>query len=99
MLAEVCAAISQCLDSLQDRNSVTKIGFITYDSAVHFYNLNSNLTAAQVRATTALLLSSTSAACKSRPPIRFWSPVWFCSFEIDTRTRAGLLADDGGGRH
>jgi hypothetical protein len=48
MLTEVCRSISECLGAMQARNSVTKIGFITYDSAVHFYNLNSNLTAAQV---------------------------------------------------
>ena len=49
MLAEACAAIAGSLDELQRRNSVTKIGFITYDSAVHFYNLNASLTSTQVR--------------------------------------------------
>jgi Sec23/Sec24 trunk domain/Sec23/Sec24 beta-sandwich domain len=39
-LATACAAIAGALDALAERNSSTKVGFLTYDSAVHFYNLS-----------------------------------------------------------
>eukprot|EP00892_Ulva_mutabilis_P003092 jgi/Ulvmu1/12784/UM097_0011.1 len=40
LLAAACAAIAASLDGLTARNSVSRIGFIAYDSAVHFFNLN-----------------------------------------------------------
>jgi protein transport protein SEC24 len=47
-LATVCAAVRSTLDTLAERNSTTKIGFLTYDASVHFYNLNAGLSAAQM---------------------------------------------------
>lgn len=40
LLAAACASIAAALDGLTERNSVSRIGFIAYDSAVHFFNLN-----------------------------------------------------------
>ena len=47
-LAAACAAIASTLDDLAARNSSTRLGFLTYDSAVHFYNLSAALPAAQM---------------------------------------------------
>jgi protein transport protein SEC24 len=47
-LASICNAISSTLDVLAQRNSATKIGILTYDSSVHFYNLSASLSAAQM---------------------------------------------------
>lgn len=42
MVASAAAAIKQSLDDLPGQNR-TKVGFITFDSAVHYYNLDSDL--------------------------------------------------------
>ena len=47
-LKSICEAIRGSLDALAAGNSATKVGFLTYDSAVHFYNLNANLASAQM---------------------------------------------------
>lgn len=47
-LAAVCAAIAATLDELAARNPLTRVGFLTFDSCVHFYNLNGNLAAPQM---------------------------------------------------
>ena len=47
-LGAICAAIRGTVDSMIERNSATKVGFLTYDSSVHFYNLSSSKGAAQM---------------------------------------------------
>jgi len=47
MLHNVSAAIKRSLDSLPGRGR-TKIGFITYDNSVHYYNLAPDLSAPQM---------------------------------------------------
>jgi protein transport protein SEC24 len=47
-VAAACIAIISTLDTLTQRNSATKIGLLTYDSSVHFYNLSASLPAAQM---------------------------------------------------
>ena len=47
MVAVVANAIKSCLDSLPG-DERTLIGFLTYDSALHFYNLKASLAAPQM---------------------------------------------------
>jgi len=47
MLASACEAIKACLDRLPG-DERTLIGFLTFDSTLHFYNLNSRLSAPQM---------------------------------------------------
>ena len=47
MLQTACDAIKESLDHLQ-QHPRTQVGFITYDSSIHFYNLKSNLSAPQM---------------------------------------------------
>ena len=47
MVAVSCQTIRSCLDRLPG-GSRTRIGFITFDATVHFYNLKSSLNAPQV---------------------------------------------------
>jgi len=48
MVATAARTILSTLDSIPNYDNRTKIGFITYDSTLHFYNLNSNLTEPQM---------------------------------------------------
>jgi len=48
MIATAARTILSTLDSIPNYDNRTKIGFITYDSTLHFYNLNSNLTEPQM---------------------------------------------------
>lgn len=47
-LATVAAAVQGTLDALAERNGATKVGFLTFDSTIHFYNLSSSSAAAQM---------------------------------------------------
>ena len=47
VLASASRAIRACLDDLPGRGR-TKIGFITFDNAVHYYNLSSDLSSPQM---------------------------------------------------
>jgi len=49
MVAVVAETIKSCLQQLPG-DERTMVGFITYDSTLHFYNLKANLAAPQVRA-------------------------------------------------
>lgn len=40
LLAVACSAIAAALGGLEARNSMTRVGFVAYDSAVHFFNLS-----------------------------------------------------------
>jgi len=40
MVATAARTILSSLDSIPNYDNRTKIGFITYDSTLHFYNLN-----------------------------------------------------------
>ncbi|ORX60983.1 hypothetical protein BCR36DRAFT_394129 [Piromyces finnis] len=48
MVATAARTILSTLDSIPNYDNRTKIGFITYDSTLHFYNLNSNLNEPQM---------------------------------------------------
>jgi protein transport protein SEC24 len=48
MVATAARTILSSLDSIPNYDNRTKIGFITYDSTLHFYNLNSSLTEPQM---------------------------------------------------
>ncbi|KAI9015886.1 Sec23/Sec24 trunk domain-containing protein [Phycomyces nitens] len=48
MLATAARTILDSLDRIPNDEKRTKIGFITVDSSLHFYNLNSNLTEPQM---------------------------------------------------
>lgn len=54
MLSSCCSAIKQSLDDLPGRPR-TQIGFITFDTSIHFYSLKSTLTSPQM-----LVVSDTS---------------------------------------
>ena len=47
MVATAAAAIKSCLDRLPGADR-TRIGFLTYDNHLHFYNLKSTLTQPQM---------------------------------------------------
>lgn len=47
MVAVVAQTIKSCLDQLPG-DERTLVGFITFDSSLHFYNLKANLAAPQV---------------------------------------------------
>jgi protein transport protein SEC24 len=47
MVAVAAKAIRSCLDQLPG-DERTMVGFLTYDSSLHFYNLKASLTAPQV---------------------------------------------------
>ena len=47
MVSVVASTIKACLDQLPG-DERTLVGFITYDSSLHFYNLKANLAAPQV---------------------------------------------------
>ena len=49
VLAHVCRAIRASLDRLPGGER-TRIGFLTFDTALHFYNLKAGLTQAQMMA-------------------------------------------------
>jgi hypothetical protein len=49
MVAVVADTIRACLDQLPG-DERTQVGFLTYDSSLHFYNLKASLAAPQVRA-------------------------------------------------
>ena len=51
MVAAVSRAILDGLEAMPNRERRTKIGFITVDSSVHFYNLNVALSHARVAVT------------------------------------------------
>lgn len=48
MVATAARSILSSLDSIPNKDNRTKVGFITYDNTIHFYNLNSNLTEPQI---------------------------------------------------
>ncbi|OUM62377.1 hypothetical protein PIROE2DRAFT_54426 [Piromyces sp. E2] len=48
MVATAARTILSTLDSIPNYDNRTKIGFITYDSTLHFYNLNSSLSEPQM---------------------------------------------------
>lgn len=48
MVAVAAATIKDCLDKLPG-DERTMVGFLTYDSSLHFYNIKANLAAPQVR--------------------------------------------------
>ncbi|KAI8910255.1 Sec23/Sec24 trunk domain-containing protein, partial [Gorgonomyces haynaldii] len=43
MLAVACKAISESLSKIPDAENRAKVGFVTFDSALHYYNLSSAL--------------------------------------------------------
>lgn len=47
MVSVVASTIKSCLDQLPG-DERTMVGFITFDSSLHFYNLKANLAAPQV---------------------------------------------------
>eukprot|EP00775_Hariotina_reticulata_P013331 gene13331-13460_t len=53
MVAVAAKAISSCLDQLAG-DERTMVGFLTYDSSLHFYNLKASLTAPQMLVVTEL---------------------------------------------
>ncbi len=55
-LPVVCQAIKDSLDSLPG-SSRTQIGFLTFDSSLHFYNLKSSLSQPQMLVRSPRLLS------------------------------------------
>lgn len=52
MVSVVCDTIKACLDRLPG-DERTQVGFLTYDNALHFYNLKPTLAAPQVSTSTA----------------------------------------------
>jgi protein transport protein SEC24 len=48
MVSVVAQTIRACLDQLPG-DERTQVGFLTYDSSLHFYNLKASLAAPQVR--------------------------------------------------
>jgi len=48
MVATAARTILSSLDNIPNFDNRTKIGFVTYDSTLHFYNLNANLTEPQM---------------------------------------------------
>ena len=107
MLVEVCAAIAGCLDELQARNTVTNIGFVTYHSAVHFYNLNSSLSAAQARHVVCLCFecfllcfawgcaaegsSQVGLECETQKPRRTPKSIFWVSSRVNVRRRDAVV--------
>jgi len=53
MLAATCRSIKSCLDSLPG-DERTLVGFLTFDSTLHFYNLKSSMSAPQMMVVTEL---------------------------------------------
>ncbi|KAJ3258757.1 COPII subunit [Boothiomyces macroporosus] len=48
MVATAANAILETIDKIPNTDDRTKIGFITFDTSIHFYNLNSHLSEPQV---------------------------------------------------
>jgi protein transport protein SEC24 len=48
LLNSIAYIMKDCLDHIPNADNRTLIGFITYDSSLHFYNLNSNLSEPQM---------------------------------------------------
>ena len=65
MVATAAAAIKSCLDRLPGADR-TRIGFLTYDNHLHFYNLKSSLTQPQMMVRCLLL------RCLYTCPDRTW---------------------------
>jgi len=48
MVRAVCNAIYQAIENNLSKNKRTKVGFMTYDSSIHYYNLRSSLASPQM---------------------------------------------------
>lgn len=48
MVRAACAAIHKAIEDSLSKNERTRVGFVTVDSAVHYYNLRSSLSTAQM---------------------------------------------------
>lgn len=48
MLRAVCNSIMQAIEQKLSQNERTRVGFVTFDSTIHFYNLRSDLKSPQM---------------------------------------------------
>ena len=67
MVATACAAIKESLDSLPGGDR-TRIGFLTYDNHLQFYNLKASLSQPQM-----MVSIPKSVACNSITLIEIWT--------------------------
>ena len=72
VLAHVCRAIRSSLDRLPGGER-TRIGFLTFDTALHFYNLKAGLTQPQMMARPTALKSAHSYFPPALPKLSSWT--------------------------